>query len=131
MPPAARIADFHLCPSVDLPPPKPRKGGPIITGFPTVIIGYQFAARVEDRLVCPSGNVSTIETGSPTVYIGNQMASRVGDICERSGVIVYGCPTVNIGTTPQIQTLLAAAELGIPFCEECGQGELAEPTEGP
>jgi hypothetical protein len=58
------------------------------------------------------------------------MAARIGDPCEHGGVVVTGFPTVNIGVTPQMQTLLTAAAMGIPFCEECAPGELSGATEG-
>jgi uncharacterized Zn-binding protein involved in type VI secretion len=35
--------------------------------------------------------------GSPTVLIENLMAARLGDPTVHGGVIVMGCPTVEIG----------------------------------
>jgi uncharacterized Zn-binding protein involved in type VI secretion len=35
--------------------------------------------------------------GSPTVLIENLMAARIGDPTVHGGVIVMGCPTVEIG----------------------------------
>jgi uncharacterized Zn-binding protein involved in type VI secretion len=44
-PPAARISDMHICPlATPGTPPVLHVGGPIITGFPTVIIGFMAAA---------------------------------------------------------------------------------------
>lgn len=43
---AARVTDQHLCPMVD--GVKPHVGGPITMGEPTVLIGFQPAARVGD-----------------------------------------------------------------------------------
>ena len=117
MPAAARITDMHTCPKAE-PGPVPHVGGPVIVGCPTVIIGYQPAARVSDNLVCV-GPPDSISAGSPTVIIGNQQAARVGDPTNHGGVIVVGCPTVLIGSSGQGGALTAAATTGAPFCEEC------------
>jgi uncharacterized Zn-binding protein involved in type VI secretion len=100
------------------PGPVPHVGGPVSAGCPTVNIGYMPAARVNDTLVCV-GPPDTISAGSPTVIIGNQPAARLGDPTAHGGVIVAGCPTVNIGTSGQADALSAAASSGTPFCEEC------------
>ncbi len=94
MPPAARISDMHTCPLFD--GPKPHVGGPITTGFPTVMIGFMPAARVSDMATCV-GPPDTIALGSMTVYIGNMQAARIGDLTVHGGMIVMGCPTVIIG----------------------------------
>ena len=129
MPPAARITDMHVCPKIE-PGPKPHVGGPIVAGAATVSIGYLKAARVMDAATC-AGPPDSIAKGSPTVFIEGMMAARMGDMTTHQGVIVTGFPTVNIGMTPQMMTLIAAAQLGAPFCEECSAGELADVTEGP
>jgi uncharacterized Zn-binding protein involved in type VI secretion len=54
------------------------------------------AARVGDMCVCV-GPPDSIAMGSPTVLIGNMMAARIGDPTVHGGVIVVGCPTVQIG----------------------------------
>ena len=94
MPPAARISDMHICPLVT--GTVPHVGGPIITGFPTVMIGFMPAARVSDLATCV-GPPDTIAMGSLTVYIGNMQAARIGDLTMHGGTIVMGCPTVIIG----------------------------------
>ncbi len=97
MPPAARIGDMHTCPMVTPgTPPIPHVGGPITTGFPTVMIGGMPAARVTDMAVCV-GPPDTIAKGSMTVMIGSMPAARMGDNTMHGGVIVMGCPTVMIG----------------------------------
>lgn len=94
MPPAARISDMHTCPMFD--GPKPHVGGPIIMGYPTVMIGGMPAARVGDTCVCV-GPPDSIIMGSFTVMIGGMPAARIGDNTAHGGVIVMGCPTVMIG----------------------------------
>jgi uncharacterized Zn-binding protein involved in type VI secretion len=97
MPLAARITDMHMCPMVTPGvPPVPHVGGPIITGLPTVIVGFMPAARVTDQCICV-GPPDVIVMGSPTVLIGFQMAARIGDLTTHGGVITTGCPTVIIG----------------------------------
>ena len=80
MPPAARLSDMHVCPMVDPASGVPHVGGPIITGYPTVMIGFMPAARVSDSCVC----------------VGMQ-AARLGDLTAHGGTVVMGCPTVMIG----------------------------------
>jgi uncharacterized Zn-binding protein involved in type VI secretion len=113
MPPAARITDNHICPKVE-PGPVPHVGGPVVTGEPTVLIGFMPAARIGDTLICV-GPPDAISAGSSNVIIGNKEAARLGDSCNHGGKIVMGCPTVNIGTSPQAET----TRTDEPFCEEC------------
>jgi uncharacterized Zn-binding protein involved in type VI secretion len=94
MPPAARIADMHVCPMVT--GVVPHVGGPITLGCFTVLIGGQPAARMGDLCVCV-GPPDTIALGSTTVMIGGQPAARMGDVTAHGGTIVVGCPTVIIG----------------------------------
>ena len=82
---SARISYAEVCPVIG--------GAVIITGMPTVLIGYMPAARVTDLLSC-SG---TIIKGSFTVQIGFQPAARITDITSHGGVISTGYPTVIIG----------------------------------
>jgi uncharacterized Zn-binding protein involved in type VI secretion len=121
MPPAARLGDMHVCPIV------PHDGGPVLPPCePTVLIGFQPAARVTDLARCV-GPPDVIAMGSPTVLIGNLMAARIGDPMVHGGVIVMGCPTVIIGQVgmervvgpfaPQILGLKAAAKNGAALCE--------------
>ena len=91
MPPAARITDMHTCP-MQTPglPPIPHAGGPVIgPGAPTVLIGKLPAAVM--------GPPDSIIKGSATVMIGGKPAARMGDTTAHGGVIVAGCPTVQIG----------------------------------
>ncbi len=113
MPLAARITDMHTCPKVE-PGPVPHVGGPTVSGEPTVLIGFMPAARVGDTLVCV-GPPDTIKSGEPSVIIGNKDAARLGDPTSHGGILVAGCPTVIIGSSPQAEAL----RTNQPFCEEC------------
>jgi uncharacterized Zn-binding protein involved in type VI secretion len=88
--------------------PPPHVGGPIITGEPTVLIGYMPAARVSDKAVCVPA-IDSITKGESTVLIGNQQAARIGDPCAHGGKIVQGCPTVLIGSQSYFCPKAAAA----------------------
>ena len=95
MPPAARIADMHVCPM--LTGVVPHVGGPVTgPGAPTVLIGGLPAAVVGDLCVCV-GPPDSIVKGSATVLIGGKPAVRMGDMTAHGGVIVQGAPTVMIG----------------------------------
>jgi uncharacterized Zn-binding protein involved in type VI secretion len=113
MPLAARITDMHTCPKVE-PGPVPHVGGPMVSGEPTVLIGFMPAARVGDALVCV-GPPDAIKSGEPTVVIGHKDAARLGDPTNHGGLVVAGCPTVIIGSSPQADALRTDK----PFCEEC------------
>jgi uncharacterized Zn-binding protein involved in type VI secretion len=93
-PPAARIGDPHVCPMVTVL--VPHVGGPIVTGYPTVLIGGQPAARVGDMVTCV-GPPDAIAMGSATVIIGGMMQARMGDPTIHGGSIVMGFPPVLIG----------------------------------
>jgi uncharacterized Zn-binding protein involved in type VI secretion len=89
MPPATRVGDVHVCPI--------HTGGPVnAPGSSTVNIGGQPAARAGDRAAC-AGPDDTIVQGSPTVFIDGRPAARAGDKSAHGGMVVSGCPTVNIG----------------------------------
>ncbi|WP_114782551.1 PAAR domain-containing protein [Botryobacter ruber] len=96
MPPAARVADMHVCPMVN-PGGVPHVGGPVLPpGAVTVLIGGLPAATVGDMCVCV-GPPDTIIMGSATVLIGGKPAARLGDSTAHGGTITIGCPTVIIG----------------------------------
>lgn len=117
MPPAARVADAHVCPMSE--GPKPHVGGPVLpAGEPTVLIGFMPAARAGDKAVC-IGPPDTISQGEPSVLIGSSEAARIGDPTVHGGKIVSGCFTVVIGSNNQVEALRLAAMDGSPFCEEC------------
>ena len=117
--PGARITDMHACPA--------HGGGPIITGFPTVLTGKLPAARLGDIPACLGVIPDPLVYGSPTVLIGNSPASRMTDACAHGGKIVGGCPTVLIGVygggarqlvaalTGGDKCMRAAAKSGTPF----------------
>lgn len=96
MPSAARISDMHTCPLVN-PGGVPHVGGPVVgPAVATVIIGGMPAAVVGDLVVCV-GPPDSIVKGSASVFIGGRPAARQGDLTAHGGVIVSGCPTVQIG----------------------------------
>ena len=93
-PPAARVADMHVCPMVT--GVVPHVGGPILPpGALTVLIGGMPAARVGDMLTCV-GPPDVIAEGSFTVLICGQPAARLGDLTAHGGAIVTACMTVII-----------------------------------
>ena len=95
MPAAARVGDMHTCPLVN--GTVPHVGGPVIPpGAVTVLIAGQPAAKMGDMLTC-TGPPDVIAAGSATVTIAGMPAARQGDSTAHGGVIVAGCPTVNIG----------------------------------
>jgi uncharacterized Zn-binding protein involved in type VI secretion len=95
MPFAARITDMHTCPMVT--GIVPHVGGPILPpGSMTVLIGGLPAATLGDMCVC-TGPPDVILKGSATVLINSKPAARMGDTTAHGGVILAGCPTVNIG----------------------------------
>lgn len=112
--PAARIGDMHTCPQRE--GTKPHKGGPILEGCGSVIIGGQPAARVGDKAQC-NGPVDIIAKGEPSVIIGGRPAARLGDQTAHGGVIVAGCATVLIGPPPQGRCMKQAAQSGAMFVE--------------
>jgi len=92
--PAARATDMHVCPQFN--GPQPHVGGPIVTGFPKVLIGGLPAARATDTCIC-AGPPDIVATGSATVFIGGLPAARQLDTTAHGGVIVTGFPKVLIG----------------------------------
>jgi len=98
MPPAARIADMHVCPMVTPGlPPVPHVGGPILPpGVPNVLIGGLPAATMGSMCTCV-GPPDSIIKGSVTVLIGGRPSARMGDNTAHGGTIVLGFPTVMIG----------------------------------
>ncbi len=117
MPPAARVADMHVCPMVT--GVVPHVGGPILPpGCPTVLIGMMPAARVADMATCVGPPDVILPPGAPTVLIGMMPAARLGDMTAHGGVITLGCPTVMIGASGQGAALSSAAGSGSAFCEK-------------
>jgi uncharacterized Zn-binding protein involved in type VI secretion len=99
---------MHTCPmATPGTPPVPHVGGPIVTGFPQVMIGAMPASRVSDTAICV-GPPDVIVKGSPTVPVGAMMAARLGDHTAHGGVIVMGFPQVMIGGAIVYQGTLAA-----------------------
>nr|WP_232537864.1 PAAR domain-containing protein [Cystobacter fuscus] len=104
---------MHTCPKVE-PGPVPHVGGPTVAGEPSVLIGFQPAARVGDMLVC-NGPPDSISQGEPTVLIGGKPAARLGDPTSHGGVVVAGCPTVLIGAPAQAGCMSSASNSGASF----------------
>ena len=136
-------------------PPIPHVGGPILPPcMPTVITCGMPQARVTDMCTCV-GPPDSIATGSPMVLVGNLMAARMSDSTLHGGIIMMGAPTVLIGTglatmvTQEIGALvrqakkliaeatknidpatfknamIAASQIGAPFCEQCARAAAA------
>jgi uncharacterized Zn-binding protein involved in type VI secretion len=119
MPPAARISDLHICVADKAP-------APIATGASTVNIGYKPAARVGDKAACPAQ--AKIVSGASNVFIERAQAARLGDDTAPTGMVIIGFPTVFIGSTAEVDALMAAAKTGTPFldCETCRMQRTAE-----
>ena len=97
MPKAARIEDPHTSPARD-PGPTPHVGGPVTTGYGTVLIEWKPAARVGDRAACTgAGAVDVIVEGSRSVLIGDSPAARNTDEMLHGGKITSGAESVFIG----------------------------------
>jgi uncharacterized Zn-binding protein involved in type VI secretion len=96
--PAARVGDPHTCPMVTPGlPPIPHVGGPIVgPGAPTVLIGGQPAALMQDNVICV-GPPDMIAMGVPTVLICGKPAATMGSLCQHGGTISMGYPMVILG----------------------------------
>jgi len=97
MPPAARVLDMHTCPMVTPAlAPVPHVGGPIVVPVGPVLISYMPAVVLGAICVCV-GPPDVIVKGSATVLVCGRPAARMGDSTAHGGVIIQGCPTVQIG----------------------------------
>ena len=86
---AARLGDHHLC--------SQHVGGNALPACaPTILVGGQPAARVDDLMDC-KGPIDKIQVGEPTVLLEGKQAARFGDATVHFGLIDQGCPTVIIG----------------------------------
>ena len=119
-PEAARITDPTTC---------SHSGNAIATGYSTVLICGQPAARITNSSGC--GGVVT--SGEASVLIGGQPAARRGDSTTH-GCIQTGCSTVLIGKPAPGNCLAEAGQEGTPFVEgeEASEEALksAEPPKG-
>lgn len=92
--PAARSGDFHVCPqssgSTD------HKGGPVLDGGNSILIGGMPAAMVGSRCAC-NGATDTVVRGSATVFLQGRPAARMGDATAHGGVITEGDFSVLVG----------------------------------
>ena|SRR5215471_15905928 len=117
--PAARMGDMHICPLVN--GVVPHVGGPIMMGCFTVLIGGMPAARVTDVCLC-TGPPDMVIMGEFTTLIGGLPAARMLDNTVHGGMVMLGCFTVMIPATGgggSNSALLAAADVGAPFAENC------------
>jgi len=92
--PAARMGDFHVCPKSS--GSGDHKGGPVLDGSKTILIGSRPAASVGAHCAC-NGATDTVMRGSTTVLVGGRPAARIGDATAHGGVISEGKRTVLIG----------------------------------
>lgn len=92
--PAARAGDFHRCPQSN--GSTEHKGGPILDGSDTILIGGVPAAMLGSRCACQNAT-DTVLRGSASVLLQGRPAARVGDATAHSGVIVEGEVSVLIG----------------------------------
>lgn len=92
--PAARVGDFHVCPKSS--GSSKHKGGPVLDGSKTILIGNQPAASVGVHCAC-NGATDTVMRGSTTVLVGGRPAARIGDATAHAGVISEGEGSVLIG----------------------------------
>lgn len=94
MPPAARVADMHVCPLVNVL--VPHVGGPVLPpGAITVMIGGMPAARVGDLAVCV-GPPDVIVLGSFTTMFQGMPAAYMGSLTAHGGAVVMGFPMVMV-----------------------------------
>lgn len=113
--PAATIGSMHVCPMLNpgVPPP-PHVGGPVSgPGVPTVLIGGKSAAVMGDMCTC-AGPPDTIVMGVPNVLIGGKPAATMGSMTAHGGTITVGDPTVLIGTSAVVPTVVMPLQ-DIPF----------------
>jgi len=92
--PAARIGDFHVCPKHS--GSSDRKGGPVLDGISTILIGGRPAAAVGARCAC-RGATDTVTRGSAVVLLGGRPAARVADATAHEGFISEGEFSVLVG----------------------------------
>lgn len=93
MPRAATAGDRHVCHGKS---PAPHRGGPVISGCPTVLFAERLAARVGDTCECVGAKEDVIAQGCPTVLVAGKPAARKGDRTD-GGLITSGLRTVRIG----------------------------------
>lgn len=129
MPPAARVADKHLCPC---PSPAPHVGGPIDSpASPTVHTNNRGQARGGDPLTCVGASVKNfIVTGSATVEINGKLAARLTDrtMHPPPGVIFEGSNDVEIGG-PTKGVTLGNPDAGKKMCEAAAKGRKSGRTQ--
>jgi uncharacterized Zn-binding protein involved in type VI secretion len=112
---AARVSDAVVCAG---------GVGVIDSGFPTVIIGGQFAARATDTAACNGvPKTDVIMLGEPTIRFGGHFASRITDQTAHGGTITTGFPTVHLSKSlGQCESCLSAASAGGASAGSAGAG---------
>src|SRR5262245_21034592 len=116
MPAWRSLMDFHACPIVK--GLIPDVGGMVMMGSPTVLINSMMACRVMDMVVEIPGGPNPIAMGATNVFIGDVgvVPPSVGAPVAMAAPKLSAVPEM---VTAQARTLLAAAQVGIPFCEKC------------
>jgi uncharacterized Zn-binding protein involved in type VI secretion len=93
--PAARLGDYHVCPSFT--GPVPHLGGPVIPPVAfRVLIGGMPAAHVGSMCVCV-GPPDVVVMGSFKVLVGGMPAARVTSQTAHGGMVALGCLKVLVG----------------------------------
>lgn len=93
MRPACRVGDFHVCPGVV---PAPHVGGPLLDGYPTVIVENRLAGRLGSHAMC-SCALDMVMEGAATVLMGGLPAAAIGFATAHGGRTVVGSGTVFVG----------------------------------
>jgi len=91
--PASRYTDGYLCTQhmihSEIARPDP----------PEVFIGGQIAAKLSDFCTCGLGHISPIAEGASEVLVRGMPAARIGVKSLDGGVVIWGEPTVLIGSS--------------------------------
>lgn len=130
MPAAARLGDFHECPSLD-PGPIPHVGGAILPPCsPDTFVNSLGQARVTDRLQCLTPAPNFIVTGSGSVSVNGLPAARKGDktMHPPPGEILTGSADVEIGG-PTVGATLGAPAAGNAACQAAAAGRKSGSTQ--
>lgn len=93
---AARVGDWHACPSVE-PCPTSHVGGMVQKGSTDVAIEDQDAARVDDPLECKAGGPDEITQGAATVFVNDKYVARDTSETDHDGRILGHAEDVWIG----------------------------------
>ena len=90
--PVARIGDDHQCPKRN-DDGSAHKGGPVVTGSPTMKANGRPVARVGDKVHC-NGSTDTVIKGIDNLLVDGKPIAVQGSKCAHGGLIVEGSPNV-------------------------------------